>query len=455
MAYTDQLLIVDDDKELLKIYEKIFKLNNFDVITASDSLSALELIRNKRIGVVVSDIIMPRMDGMRLLQKIREINQSIQVIMLTAEGSVSGAVEAVRAGAFTYLLKPADIEELLFNVQRAYELYSVKDENTILKQQMLEKFGLKPLIGQNFKIEEVRNKINTIAATDTTVLITGESGTGKEILASLIHYQSNRADKPFVRVNCAALTESLLESELFGHEKGAFTGADRLHRGKFEIANGGTILLDEIGELSLSTQAKLLRVLQEREFERVGGSGTIKINFRLIASTNKNLKDEVEKGSFRNDLFYRINVMPMNLPPLRDRKDDIPVLANYFVLQLSKEMNRKVFPLSQEIMETLMAYNWPGNVRELKNIIERLVVMAHKAEIDLEDIPEELKINANIKSTHYQKESLIESRKEFEKQYIIDALEKNFRNVGKTAEDLKIAKKNLYKKIKEYQINLY
>ncbi|HZK70561.1 MAG TPA: sigma-54 dependent transcriptional regulator [Clostridia bacterium] len=454
MEYNDQLLVVDDDKELLKIYGKIFKMNNFDIITVSDSFEALEIIRNKRIGVVVLDIIMPGMDGMVLLQKIREENQSTQVIMLTAEGSVSGAVEAVRAGAFTYLMKPTEIEELLCNVQKAFTLYSLKDENSILKQQILEKVGLAPLIGENIKIQEIRRKIVKIAATDTTVLITGESGTGKEILANLIHYQSNRAEKPFIRVNCAALTESLLESELFGHERGAFTGAEKIHRGKFEIANNGTILLDEIGELSINTQAKLLRVLQEREFERVGGSGTIKINFRLIASTNKNLLNEVEKGNFRSDLFYRINVMPVNVPPLRERKDDIGIISNYFLGQLSKEMNRTISPLTTEIIDILNSYDWPGNVRELKNIIERLVVMAQSSEIRISDIPGEIKANANMKNVLNKKVSLNEAKKEFEKHYIIDALNKNDRKVASASILLGIAQKNLYKKIKEYNIKL-
>ncbi|HML35823.1 MAG TPA: sigma-54 dependent transcriptional regulator [Bacillota bacterium] len=452
MSYNNQLLLVDDDRDLLKIYKKIFELHDFDVLTACDSFAALEMIKSHSVGVVVSDIIMPRMDGMVLLQKIREINDSIQVIMLTAEGSVSGAVEAVRAGAFTYMLKPADIDELIFNVQRAFELYSLKDENYILKQQMFDQAGLAPLIGSEEKIEEIRKKVTKIAMTDTTVLITGESGTGKEIIANMIHYQSNRAGKPFIRVNCAALTESLLESELFGHEKGAFTGADKMHRGKFEIANEGTILLDEIGELPLNTQAKLLRVLQEREFERVGGTGTICTNFRLIASTNKNLREEVEKRSFRNDLFYRINVVPICLPPLRERKGDIQVLANYFVLCLSKEMNKGVTYLPPEILDVLYAYDWPGNVRELKNIVERLVVMSQNSQINITDLPEELLMNAKIKNSFHKKTSLFDARREFEKEYIRDALLKNGGNVGKTAVNLAIARKNLYKKIKEYNL---
>jgi Response regulator containing CheY-like receiver, AAA-type ATPase, and DNA-binding domains len=454
MTYNKQLLLVDDDKDLLNIYQKIFTLNNFDVTTACDSFEALNIIKRNSIGVVVSDIIMPKMDGMVLLQRIREINPSIQVLMLTAEGSVSGAVEAVRAGAFTYMMKPADIDELIFNIQRAFELYFLKDENSILKQQMFDQAGLAPLIGEDAKIEEIRSKVLKIAATDATVLITGESGTGKEIIANMIHYQSSRSEKPFVRVNCAALTESLLESELFGHEKGAFTGADKMHRGKFEIANQGSILLDEIGELPLNTQAKLLRVLQEKEFERVGGSGTIKTNFRLIASTNKNLHEEVEKKRFREDLFYRINVVPIVLPPLRERRGDIKILADYFVLQLSKEMNRGITYLPAEIAGILNAYDWPGNVRELKNIVERLVVMSHDYRLNITDIPEELLLNAKIKSSFHKKISLVEARKEFEKEYITDALLKNNSNVGETSKVLAIAKKNLYKKIKEYNIRL-
>lgn len=455
MIINDRLLVVDDDKELLNVYEKIFKLNNFDVITTNDSVEALELVKKQRIGVVVSDIIMPRMNGLILMQKIKEVNPSIQLIMLTAEGSVTGAVEAVRAGAFTYILKPPDIDNLLLNVQRAFELYSIKDENSMLRQQMLENEGMKTMIGQNSKIAEIRQKIDTIAGTDATVLISGESGTGKEIIASQIHFKSSRSNQPFIKVNCAALTESLLESELFGHEKGSFTGADKQHRGKFEAANNGTLLLDEIGELSLNTQAKLLRVLQEKEFERVGGSSSIKTNFRLIASTNKNLSEEVEKGAFRHDLYYRINVIPIYVPPLRERKNDIPILTTYFVSQLSREMNRYVSSLSLDVVEALTAYNWPGNIRELRNIIERLVVLAKDNEIRLADMPEEFKIaKMSSKDKHHRGIPLLAAKKEFEKQYILKALDENGRNVGRTSEELFIAPKNLYKKIKEYNIVL-
>jgi len=458
MISNSRLLLVDDDKELLKVYEKIFLLNKFDVIASSDAREALELFKRQNVGVVVSDIIMPGMNGMVLMQKIREINPNTQLIMLTAEGSVSGAVEAVHAGAFTYMLKPADIDDLILNVQRAFEVYEIKDENSMLKQQMLENAGMKPMIGHSPAVADIRNKIDTIAETDATVLITGESGTGKEIIASQIHFKSSRAKQPFIKVNCAALTESLLESELFGHEKGSFTGADRLHRGKFEMANKGTLLLDEIGELSPNIQAKLLRVLQEREFERVGGSGTIKTDFRLIASTNRNLADDVEKGFFRRDLYYRINVIPIHVPPLRERREDIRILADHFIAQISADMNRYIKPLSDEVAAALAAYAWPGNIRELRNIIERLVVLAKGPDIHADDLPEEFRRtdgpskNADIDST--RPKSLTDAKKEFERQLIIDALDRNGRNIGRTAEDLQLARKNLYKKIKEFNIAL-
>ncbi|QAT43257.1 sigma-54-dependent transcriptional regulator [Aminipila luticellarii] len=456
--FMDQLLVVDDDKDLLKVYEKIFKLNHFDVLTAWDGPDALELIKRKRIGVVVADIIMPKMNGIVLLERIKEINSAIQVIMLTAEGSVSGAVDAVKSGAFTYILKPADIDNLLLNIQKAFEIYRLSEQNSAFKDQMLEKAGMMQLVGQNYRIEEIRQKIDVFADSDAPVLITGESGTGKEIIASQIHYKSNRAEQVFIKVNCAALSENLLESELFGHEKGSFTGADKMHRGKFEVANQGTILLDEIGELSLGTQAKLLRVLQEREFERVGGNGTIRTNFRLITSTNKNLKEEVEKGRFRKDLYYRIHVLPIHLPPLRERKDDIPILANYFTRQISKETSKCISPLSPEIIQALERYSWPGNVRELRNIIERLVVMTSDSEIKWSNLPDELKQGSD--SCAVRDDSLgvdvplLDAKKAFEKQYIIKALSCNQGNVGKTAMKLQLARKNLYKKIKEYDIHL-
>ena len=455
MNYTEKILLVDDDKELLKVFKQIFIINDFNIEAVSNSLEALEIVNSQKVAVVISDIIMPKIGGMELLSKIKEASPCTEVIMLTAEGSVSGAVEAVRRGAFTYMVKPAVIDELLLNVKKAYEIYMVKEENAAFKHQMAE--GRLSFIGNNDKIKEIKNKISTIAPSDIIVMLTGESGTGKEIVANAIHYSSNRKDKPFIKVNCAALTESILESELFGHEKGSFTGAEKTYQGRFEMANRGTLLLDEIGELSLNTQGKLLRVLQEKEFERVGSSATIKTNFRLITSTNKNIVEEVEKGNFRQDLFYRINVFPIHLPPLRERKDDIPLLADFLLKQSSMEMNKTIPSFSPEIMEIFINYDWPGNVRELKNIIERLVVTSKNSKIRIVDIPEEVK-TCNVYNVYKEKtediegDSLSDARHRFEKEYILKALKDNDWNITKTAEELNLARKNLYKKMKEYNI---
>lgn len=468
MTCTEKLLLVDDDHELLKVYKQIFAINGFNISAVSDSTEALRIVSSQKVAVVITDIIMPKLGGMELLSKIKEVSPSTEVIMLTAEGSVSGAVEAVRKGAYTYLVKPADIKDLLLNVKKAFEVYAVKEENTVLKQQMAE--GSDPLIGESGPIAEIRSKIATVAPTDIIVMLTGESGTGKEILANLIHEQSHRRNKPFVKVNCAALTESILESELFGHEKGAFTGAEKMRRGRFEMSNHGTLLLDEIGELSLNTQGKLLRVLQEKEFERVGSTETIKTDFRLITATNKNLALEVEKGRFRQDLFYRINVFQILVPPLRERKDDIPLLAEYFLKKSAAEMKKQKPDLPSDILAVFLSYDWPGNVRELKNIIERLVVMSQDGKIRKEDIPEEVKTKraeeaggaagqGQTAGSGWQaglagsEETLSDARHRFEKDFILKALDDNGWNITKTAEELNLARKNLYKKMKEYGIH--
>ncbi len=365
------ILLIDDDTELLEVYEKIFRLKGFQVLTCSSSLDTLKLIRDRTFSVVVSDIIMPKMNGMELLDAIKEIRPETEVIMLTAEGSISGAVEAVKKGAFSYLVKPADIDELLSNVRKAAELAGVRLENDILKSQLAGMPARKEFLGVSQAASELRKKAQIVGETDSAVLITGETGTGKEILANMIHRCSRRADKPFICVNCGALNENLIESELFGSEKGAYTGAERQRKGRFEAADGGTIFFDEIGELSLNMQVKLLRVLQEKSFERVGGSDSIRSDFRLITATNRDLKREVEENRFRADLFYRINIIPIEIPPLRERKEDIPVLCESFLDEYTREMNKSAAPLSPELLRLLQRYDWPGNVRELRNIVER------------------------------------------------------------------------------------
>ena len=447
MAY---ILLVDDDKALLSIYKKILGLKGFDVLTCENAAKALEYLERYSISVVVSDIIMPHMNGMELLAEIKKKTPETEVIMLTAEGSISGAVEAVKKGAFSYLVKPADVDELISNIRKAEELFRVKSENQNLKEQIATLGDGREFIGSSHAAQILRERAAIVGKTDSAVLITGETGTGKEVLANLIHKCSNRADKPFVCVNCGALNENLIESELFGSEKGAYTGADRQRRGRFEIANGGTIFFDEIGELSMNMQTRLLRVLQEKSFERVGGYETLKSDFRLITATNRDLKREVAEGTFRSDLYYRINIIPMEIPPLRQRKEDIPELVQCFLSSYARELNKPNVALDEQMLHLLLAYDWPGNVRELRNIVERMVVLSHEGVLDPEVLPEEIRIadgNGEVSA-----DALRVKTKAFEKEYILKVIQKYQGNVAKAAEEMQIAKKNLYKKLNEYDI---
>ncbi|WP_312652156.1 sigma-54-dependent transcriptional regulator [Aminipila sp.] len=454
--YNIPILLVDDDTELLKVYKKIFTINGFNVLVEADSQRALKTVETTNIAVVISDIIMPKLNGLELLLAIKVIRPNIEVIMLTAEGSISGAVEAVKNGAFSYLKKPVDIDDLIANIKKAYEIFMIKEENCELKLQITENLHTRMLIGQSEKIISLCRDAEKIAKSDVAVLILGESGTGKEVLANFIHQHSLRKEKPFICINCAALNENLFESELFGYEKGAFTGADKIKKGRFELAAGGTIFLDEIGELSLNTQAKLLRVLQEKSFERVGGTETISSNFRLIAATNRDLKSDVKDFKFREDLYYRINVMPLTIPPLRERMDDIPILVDSFVRELSIEMKKKVNKIDVALISILMKYQWPGNVRELRNVMERLVVLSNEGRLLIQDLPDEISgykwpIDETTEED-LEGYKLKNATKEFEKQYIIKCMDRNEWNVSRAAQELGLARKNLYKKLKEYEI---
>ena len=444
-----KIMLVDDDKELLEVYDKIFKLNGFDVISCENGEKALNLLDRNQIAVVISDIIMPKMSGIELLQEIKKRAPHTEVIMLTAEGSISGAVEAVKEGAFSYLVKPADVDDLISNIKKAAELAKIKNENEVLKGQIATMADGREFIGVSHIAEELRQNARIIGETDSAVLITGETGTGKEVLANMIHKCSNRADKPFICVNCGALNENLIESELFGSEKGAYTGAGGQRKGRFEIANGGTIFFDEIGELSLNMQTRLLRVLQEKSFERVGGYETIKSDFRLITATNRNLKQEVLENRFRADLYYRINIIPIEIPPLRERPEDIPVLFNSFLEAYSREMNKSANYVDDKTIKALQKYNWPGNVRELRNVVERMVVLSHDGILDLDALPEEIK---DMLTDDKPAEALRTQTKAFEKEYIIRIMSKYDGNVAKAAEEMQIARKNLYKKLNEYDI---
>lgn len=444
------VMIVDDDRELLEIYKKIFNLNGFNVVTCENGESALNVIKEGKISVVVSDIIMPRMNGIELLKKIKALSPDTEVIMLTAEGSISGAVEAVKEGAFSYLIKPADIEELLSNIRKAAELPEIKNENKMLRDSINTLRPENKFIGVSKIAENLRELTSVVGQSDSAVLITGETGTGKEIIANMIHMCSRRSDNPFVCVNCGALNENLIESELFGSEKGAYTGSERMKRGRFEVADGGTIFFDEIGEMSLSMQTRLLRVLQEKSFERVGGTETIKSDFRIIAATNRDLKREVEENRFRKDLYYRINIIPIEIPPLRERVEDIPALCESFLNYYSKEMNKECISLNDNMIHTFQRYDWPGNVRELKNIVERLVVLSQDGNLNEGALPEEMR---DMLEEGCHGDGLRAQTKEFEKEYIIRTMKQYGGNVAKAAEALHIAKKNLYKKLHEYDID--
>ncbi len=473
---SNSILLVDDDRELLGVYQKIFTLKGFQVQTADNGPAALKHMSRGGISVVILDIIMPKMDGMEVLLRIKENWPSTEVIMLTAEGSISGAVDAVKKGAYTYFVKPADIDELIVNVTKAQELAEVRRENHRLKQHIDTISVTSRLIGESDAARKMREEAVTIGRTMASVLITGESGTGKEVMAHMIHQCSERADKPFVSVNCAAFNENLIESELFGSERGAYTGAEKRRKGRFEIADGGTIFFDEIGELSLNMQAKLLRVLQEKAFERVGGSETIQSDFRLISATNADLKQAVEEGRFRLDLYYRINILPIEIPPLRARKEDIPLLSVYFFDRISKEMNRRIAPPPEALMRCLRNYDWPGNIRELRNIIERLVVMVKDGHVSVSDLPPEIRTGSadsiidsrgmsavptsNNRSASgisaedhpVGHEALRSATHNFERDYITEVMRRNSWNVTKAAREMNIARKTLYKKLNDYGI---
>lgn len=443
-----KVLLIDDDIKLLEVYERIFQLKGFDVVACSSAMDAIEAMKKDSFSVVVSDIIMPKMNGMRLLEFVKGNYPGTEVIMLTAEGSIQGAVDAVKKGAFSYVVKPADIDELISMIKKAAELSTVKSENTLLKEQLQNVNGDRVFITASEAGKRVYEMACKIGKTESSVLITGETGTGKEIIAHTIHMNSSRADKPFICVNCGALNENLIENELFGSEKGAYTGAEKQHIGKFEAANGGTIFLDEIGELSLNMQIRLLRVLQEKEFSRVGGVATVKSDFRLITATNRDLKQAIKDNLFRDDLYYRISIVPIDIPPLRERKADIKPLCDYFVNYYSNELKKRIAPLDDDILHIFQSYDWPGNVRELRNIIERMVVLAENGVFPVSCIPEEILSSSGA----YVEESLKGKTRAFEKQYITGVLEKHGGNVAKAAEEMQIAKKNLYRKLNDYDI---
>jgi DNA-binding NtrC family response regulator len=386
----DTLLIIDDEKSLLEVLSMVFKKEGYEVKAAASGAEALEILNSNSVDLVITDIRMPHISGMEILQYVKGNMPEVPVIVITAYGSIQQAVEALKAGALDYIVKPFDVEELKILVARGLERKHLEQENLLLKKDLKEKFRFEDMIGKSRLMQEIYVLIEKVASTDSTVLITGESGTGKEMAARAIHNLSRRRDKPFVTINCAALPESLLESELFGHTKGSFTGAVSDKKGMFEVAHKGTLFLDEIGEMSPWTQVKLLRALQERKIRRVGGTEEIPIDVRVIAATNQDLKKRIEEGKFREDLYYRLNVISFEMPPLRKRVEDIPLLVQHFLQKYCQQMGKKMKRLAPEVMGIFEVYTWPGNIRELENVIERIVAIEDRETITSACLPPEM-----------------------------------------------------------------
>jgi DNA-binding NtrC family response regulator len=444
-----RILIVEDDQSTRESLAKALIQDGFEVLSAASAAQALRLLERQGAELVLSDIRMPGIDGLELLQHVRAAQPDIPVLLVTAYASVDSAVEAMKRGAYDYLTKPINLDRLSLLIGKALEQRRLVRENRELKGQLRERYGLRNIVGRSARMRALFTTIEQVAAGDATVLITGESGTGKELVARAIHAESKRADGPFVAVSCAALPENLQESELFGHERGAFTGAHQRKRGRFELAHRGTLFLDEIGDISLPTQAKLLRVLQERAFERVGGTETIKVDVRLIAATNKDLRELMDRGQFREDLYYRLNVVPLAVPPLRERVEDIPVLGTHFLARLNQESAQKVRGITPQALRLLCAYPWPGNVRELANCLESMVALAKSDEwLTERDLPPNV---AGSDPSRARLDFPVGVRlDEIEKQTILRTLEAFHGNKRRTAEVLGIGLKTLYRKLEEF-----
>jgi DNA-binding NtrC family response regulator len=440
------VLVVDDDPGLCESFRLILE-DEYEVVDAADGATALGILRSNQVDLVLLDIRLPGMDGIEVLERIKAIDDGVEVILVTAVKTVRTAVAAMKLGAFDYLTKPFEEDELLALIRRALERRSLEREVVFLRSELARQHDFDELVGQHPEMQKLYHLSAQVARTTTTVLITGESGTGKELIARAIHRQGPRRDRPFVPVSPAALSDTLVESELFGHERGAFTGAFQRKVGRFEMAHGGTLFLDEISLIRPELQGKLLRVLQEREFERVGGTRSIRFDARIIAATNVDLKQAVTDGRFREDLYYRLHVVPIAVPPLRDRREDIPLLAQHFIRQYSQQFNRRVEGLSPEAMAVLQEYRWPGNVRELLNVIERLVALAEGPVIGLTDLPLDLLVPDQRVRPPASGFSLAEATEDFERQIVFRMLERVRWNVSEAARLLGVHRNSLKMKL--------
>jgi two-component system, NtrC family, nitrogen regulation response regulator NtrX len=444
------ILIVDDEPSILQSLHGLLADEGFEVSTAANGYEALKFIEQESPDLVLLDIWMPGIDGIETLKEIKKNNPFIQVIIVTGHGTIETAVKATKLGAFDLIEKPLSFDKIVVSINNALNFRRLEEENKFLRKKTIEKHSIS---GDCEAVQQLKQQIAAVAPSNSWVLIKGENGTGKELVARTIHQLSSRQDNPLVDVNCAAIPEELIESELFGHEKGAFPGALSKKRGKFELANEGTIFFDEIADMSLKTQAKILRVLQEKQFQRVGGSRTLTVNVRVLAATNKNLEQEIEAGSFREDLFYRLNVVPIEVPPLRNRRDDIGSLCEIFLLESAKKNRSAEKILEADAQEMLVDYPWPGNVRELKNLIERLVIMVDKPTISGRDIPLPYNPQAagGYGATQYElfgMDSLKEAKISFEKEYLRRKLVENDNNITNTAKSIGVERSYLHKRLK-------
>lgn len=443
----ETILLIEDEKLMRVTIEDALRAAGYEVVSFETGTEAINILKNNSFDVIVTDVRLPDVDDLNILNEITQSNNA-QVIIMTAFGTIKDAVDAMKLGAFDYITKPFSLDEFLLIIKRALDVKRLKDENVRLKKDISRCYSCPDIIGKSSGIEKVFSLVKKVAATDSNILISGESGTGKELIATTIHYQSMRSDKPLIKINCAAMPEGLIESELFGYEKGAFTGALKRKPGRFERADRGSIFLDEIGDLPLSTQAKLLRVIQEKTFERVGGIETLDTDVRIIAATNKNLEEEVKKGRFREDLYYRLNVIPITLPPLRQRRKDIPLLIEFF-LGRSKNKLFKNIRFSKEAVDVLLEYDYPGNVRELENIVERCIVLSNSDIISRDDIPSFIS-----GKTGKMQLLLSDVAAGAERVHIIKVLKETNGSKTMAAGILGISRKTLWEKMNSYRIEL-
>jgi DNA-binding NtrC family response regulator len=449
----ERILVVDDEEIIRQSLSFILKSEGYSVEEASNGREAYEKMKEDSFDLILSDLEMPEMKGIELLEEIKKLNIKSSVIIITAFGSLDTAIKALRNGASDYILKPVEFDELLIKIKRLFENRSLLLENSILRKEIQRNFDFENIVGKSPAMKKVYYMVQTVAQTDSTVLVTGKSGTGKELVARALHFHSKRKNKPFIAVNCGAITENLIESELFGHKKGAFTGAVSDKEGYMKAAEGGTLFLDEISELPLQLQVKFLRALQEKEFTPVGTTISLPVNVRFIASTNRDLREEIKAEKFREDLYYRLNVVEINLPPLQERQEDIPLLADHFLNKYRIEMNKSIKGVESQAMRALITHKWKGEVRELENVIERAVIFCQEEFITSKDLP------ANF-HTHQEAPSLLntgsleDAVRNFEKDLILRTLESNGYNKEKTAEGLQVGLSTLYRKLKELDIKM-